>query len=237
MALPTRYGQWQITLPFSLNNDYFGIPAETQNFITPLTNAVPILSQFNVAGTNPSGSRHLKTHPSFIKILASGRGHASVAFGALDLNATDISTGSGVSNTKVFLFRISRITSPGISRVHNMKVWASDMSDFIVKNSSKVLFKTSKPWLQNFAFVPLDLGNKNLWLPESLPEAQNLRRTDGGVTIHGSGDADVSQWVYMALGASGTLPLGEYGRIINGHPSGFLIRITYNIDNIKPFWD
>lgn len=230
---PSRYSSWNVSLPFALNSDYYSIPAESHFFTTPVTEAVPILSQFNTDGADPSGSRHLKTHPSFIRILASGRGYASVNFEKLDFNAADISPGSGVSKTKVFLFRICRITSPGISRVHHMKVWASDLSDFLVPYASRILYKTSTPWLSGFRFLIEDMPNKDYWMENSLPEQQNLFKTGGATAILGSGDADVSQWVYCALAASGIAPLGEYGgRLVDGHPSGFQIRVTYNISNV-----
>lgn len=236
MATPRRYSQWQVTLPFALNADFYAVGAESKFFVTPTTTAIPVLAEFSPVGFDPSGWRHLTFHPTFVKILASGIGGASLAFRSFDLQATDISIGSGVSRTKAFLFRIAQFTSPGFTRVHKMRIWASDTSDFLMPETFRILYRTSSPWMSGFEFVPGDMGNKNYWLPTSLPEEQNLRRTDGAFTIHGSGDADVSQWVYMALAASGTMPLGEYGDTIDG-VSGFLIRVTYNIDNLFPLFD
>jgi len=237
MAQPKRYSQWQETLPFSLNDDFYGPSAETQNFTTPITEAVPILSEFSTIGPDPSGWRHLIFHPSFIKTLASGAGYASINFDPLDFNATDISTGSGVSKTKVILFRISEITSPGKTMINKIKFWASDLSDFITKETSKILYRPSTPWLSGFAFTKQDFANKDYWLSDTLPDAQNLFRTGGFRTIHGSGDMDVSEWMYICLAASGTTPLGEYGSIINGQPSGFQIRVTYNLQNRPELFD
>lgn len=235
MAVPSRYGIWQQTLPFALNNDYYGVRSRTEVFNTPQTEVTPLLVEFFPTGPDPSGWRHLKFHPSFVKILSSGTGSATLDYKLMDLQSVDIGPGSGVSLTKVFLFRISKFTSPGITTVRAMKIWASDMSDFLVPETNKLLFKTSGPWLSGFAFTAEDITNKDYWMPTSLPDRLNLRRTDGGITIHGSGDKDVSQWVYVALAASGSCPLGEYGSALV--PSGFNVRVTYTLDNIYSLQD
>jgi hypothetical protein len=231
-----RFSQWQVTFPFALNNRFYSNIVESESFQTALNEAIPQLVEFSPLGSDPSGWRHRVEHPTFVQILASGTGRATLNFGSFDLQATDISRGSGVSKTKAFLFRIERFTSPGVTRAHNMKVWASDTTDFLTPETHRILFQVSSPWSSGFAFTEADINNEALWMPTSLPASQNLFRTDGGRTIHGSGDADVSQWVYCALSASGTLPLGEYGDVTDG-PEGFNIRVTYNIDNLFPFFD
>lgn len=236
MSTPIRFGRWKQTNPFSLNNDFYADPFIVTRFQTPFNEVVPVISEFNINGSDPSGSRHLTNHNSFVKTLASGRGIASLNFESLDFQATDISTGSGVSKTKVFIFRVNKFTSPGITTVRNMKIWASDMTDFLSPETSKILYQTSNIWLSGFAFNASGIGNKSLWMPNSLPDKQNLFRQDSALTIHGSGDSDVSQYVYVALAASGTTPLGEYGRTRDG-AEGFKIRVTYNVDNINRFQD
>lgn len=242
MAKPDRVGNWVTTLPFALNN--VGLDTNeivTSSFTLPFTETIPVISQFNNTGSDPSGLRHTTDHASFVKLLASGAGLASLSFGSFDLQATDVSTGSGVSQTKVMLFRIAKFSSPSVTRIHKMRIWASDTTDFLEPQTHRVLYQTSTPWISGFEFNPIDLGNQSFWLPSSLPNNQNLFRTGrtnpvtnfgGGFTnIIGSGDADVSQWIYIALGASGTMPLGEYGDIKDG-PEGFKIRVTYDVDNL-----
>lgn len=247
MALSKRTGNWVTTLPFSLNVAGLSVnEAESPSFALPFTETVPVIAEFQPGGVDPSGWRHRVEHPSFVRVLASGAGDATLAFDSFDLQATDISPGSGVSQTKVMLFRIAKFTSPGVTRVHNMKIWASDTTDFLEPQTHKVLWVASTPWNSGFSFEASDLGNQDYWMPTSLPERQNLFRTGRtqppGVpgapylTITGSGDADVSQWIYMALGASGTMPLGEYGDTKDG-PEGFKIRVTYNVDNLNRFID
>jgi hypothetical protein len=245
MAAGSRVGNWVTTMPLSLNGSKF---SSVENVVSPeitlpRTETVAVLTEWRTRGSDPSGWRHRTEHPSFQRVIASGVGSqpASLSFDAFDLQATEIGTGSGVSQTKVMLFRIAKFTSPGITRVHNMKIWASDTSDFLEPETHKILFRVSTEWPSGFLFAADDLGNTNYWMPTSLPATQNLFKTgriqDAGVlgggfqTIVGSGDADVSQWISLALGASGTMPLGEYGNTKDG-PEGFNIRVTYNVDNL-----
>lgn len=249
MAKPVRVGTWTQTFPLSLNNIRFGSgPTESAQFILPFTETVAVLSEWRTQGTDPSGLRHQTSHPSFQRILASGAGFAvaSLDFESFDLQSTDISAGSGVSQTKVMQFRISKFTSPAVTRAHNMKIWAPDTTDFLEPQTHRILYKTSTAWTSGFLFVAGDLGNKDFHLPTSLPDKQNLFRTgrvgDQDVlgenfrTIIGSGDSDVSQWIYLALGASGIIPIGEYGNTKDG-PEGFVLRVTYNVDNLTRFQD
>jgi len=247
MSLAKRTSTWTTTFPFAINNNGGNTNEfESEAFDLPFTDTTPVLAEFQANGIDPSGWRHRVEHPSFVRILASGAGVASLAFKSFDMQSTDISKGSGVSQTKVMLFRASKFTSPGKTRIHNMKIWASDTTDFLEPQTHKILYSIRSPWSSGFKFEAEDLGNKDLWMPTSLPESQNLFRTGrvaapnvlGGSfrTITGSGDADVSQWVYIALGASGTMPLGEYGDTKDG-PDGFKIRVTYNVDNLIRFLD
>ncbi len=242
MAKPTRAGNWVATLPFALNNAGLNTNENiTGSFTLPFNETVPVLAEFNSVAADPSGSRHTVEHPSFVKILASGVGVASLAFQSFDLQSTDISIGSGVSQTKLMLFRISKFISPGVQRVHKMRVWAFDTTDFLEPQTHKVLFKVSTPYTSGFMFKAEDLGDTSFHLPTSLPENQNLFRTGrtdlannfgaGFTNIVGSGDMDVSQWMYIALAASGTMPFGEYGNTKDG-PEGFKIRVTYDVDNL-----
>lgn len=246
MAIPSRVGNWVATMPFSLNGDRFNsIDNSISTKISlPSTNAVAVLSEWLTLGQDPSGSRHLTSHASFKRVLASGAGiqPASLDFESFDLQSTDISTGSGVSKTKVMLFRVDQFTSPGDTRVHDMRIWASDTSDLLEPETHKILYRVSTEWPSGFIFQASDLGNTSYWMPSSLPNYQNLFRTGrtdapevfggGFKNIVGSGDSDVSQWVSIALGASGTMPLGVYGDTIRTDAGGFVIRVSYNCDNL-----
>lgn len=231
--MATRQGQWAYTLPFALNTDWVGTYSTSMTFYTPTITLTPVLAEFVPSGNDPSGSRHLTTHESFSEVLASGAGVASASYGYVDFSVADISTGSGVSKTKAFLFRMAEIGTTK-TRIHNMKVWASNTDDFLTPQNAKVIFETHRSWKGDYSLPVSYLTNTTKWLPTSLPDAQNLYRQDGGLTIHASGDEDVSEWIYTAVAASGTLPLGQYGLTSS---SGFLLRITYDADNLYPLFD
>jgi len=226
----SRTGEWAYSLPFSLGN-YYGVPKMSVPFSLETINVVPVLAEFAVSGADPTGSRHLISHASFSRILASGNGDASTLFDDFDLNAMDISIGSGISNTKCMIFRIANFDCPSNSRVYNMKLWVSNTDDFLT-DDWKVIYTPSGIWEQDYSIPVRFFADRNKWLPISLPSAPNLFRADGKFTIYGTEDTDVSQFLYLAVAASGTLPLGEYGSA-----SGFFIRTTYDMDNIDVLRD
>lgn len=228
-----RKGTWSYSMPFGLNVGYASDYVYSKLFETENIGIVPVLSEFSRTGDDPSGFRHLTTHASFIETIASGEGIANSSMGHLDFAACDISPGSGVSQTRVFLFRIAELELT-TTRVHGMKVWASNTDDFLTPQNAKILWETHQTWQGDYSIPASYMGDQTKWMPTSLPENQNLYRQDGKFTIHASGDADVSEWIYVAVAASGTMPLGQYGLTAS---SGFLIRVSYNADNITPFFD
>lgn len=229
-----RKGEWAYSQPFSLNSSYYGVAVGSYKINIPSITVDPVITQWDVTKVSPSRSRHLKTAAAYMKILGSGNGNASLAFPYLDLGPTNISVGSGTSKTRCFTFRLRRLATPK-TRIHKIRLWCSDLSDFLDKQYSRVIYETANTWTQNKVLPVSYMTDPTHCLEDSLPLKQNLFRQDGGYTIHGSGDADVSQYVYIALAASGTTPLGEYGSSIVA--SGFKIRVTYNIDNMDAFWD
>lgn len=223
-----RHGNWAESSSFALGH-YYGDFVVSDRFANEFVTTVPVLAEFKPSGVDPSGSRHLTNHASFENILASGHGPASFSFDDLDMQAVNISSGSGVSKTKVFLFRIASFDCAN-TRITNMKFWASSVTDFLTGNTHKVVYEKARGdnWQQDKALPVSHFGDPTKFVPESLPDSQNLYRQDGGGTIHGVVDDDVSEWVYVALAASGTLPLGQYGLT---PASGFLLRVTYDVDN------
>jgi len=226
--MTARKGTWTYAQPVALGN-YYGTSVISVPFSTPLVATIPVLAEFLRTGTDPSGSRHLKSHASFVKVIGSGESlPASLAFGNLDLQSMDISTGSGVSKTKVFLFRVAKFDCLS-SRVFNMKFWASRTTDFLTSNTHRILYEVHNDWQGDYSLPISYMMDRTKWLSTSLPHEPNLLRTGGNKTIHGSGDSHVSQWVYMAVAGSGILPLGQYGGTAS---NGFLVRVTYNVDNV-----
>ncbi len=232
-----RYGNWAYSIPIALNNR-IGTPATVSpTILTPEINVTPMLIEYNVEGVDPSGSRHIHygsgVPEAFIGVRASGSNPASLNFGDFDMNSINISPGSGISCARVFLFRAEQFDCH-TTRIHNIRLWASSTSDFLTPDSFRIVYEKHNAWASGLQFPTNYLLNESKFLPTSLPESLNLSRTNGGSTIHGSGDADVSQWVYMAVAASGTLPLAQYG---STSASGFLLRTTFEIDNLTPLFD
>jgi hypothetical protein len=226
----TRYGVWTQTVPFSVNA-IDSQWAESDFLETTQINIVPTIFEFEPSGTDPTGSRHLTTHPSFVQVLASGQGAATLTFPKLDLRSTSIGTGSGISATRCIIFRIAEFEH-STSRISDVKMWLSDTSDFLVPETSQLIFRTFNTWVSGFAFNdPGEMLNSARHVPESLPDVPNIVRQDGGNTMYETGDDHVSEFIYIAFAASGTTPLGEYGSDLDG-PTGFNLRFTYNIDNL-----
>lgn len=225
-----RQGNFEYTLPFALNQ-FYGPEIQSTRFLLDRVNVTPILAEFNTDGADPSGSRHLTTHPSFVSVLSSGIGpvRASFDFDEIDMQSMDIGAGSGISKTKVFLFRINHFDCPTNSRVYNMKAWASSITDFLTSDTHKIVYETHNTWQSGLSFPVNYMTNESKFLSSSLPDQLNLRRQDNGYTIWGSGDADVSEWIYVAVAGSGTLPLAQYGLTSS---SGFMLRVSYDLDNL-----
>jgi len=228
-----RKSEFAYSLPFAINVNTIGSPMASMPFFTPTSSVVPVLAEFDKTKPDPSGSRHLTSSAAFSEILASGSGPASFSFGHLDMSTCDISKGSGISKTRVFLFRVAEFEHP-TTRVHNMKLWCSSITDFLTPEYAKVVYETHKTWKGDYSLPTSHLIDRTKWLPTSVPDEQNFLRQDGGLTIHASGDADVSEWAYVALAASGVFPLGQYGLT---EASGLMFRVTFDADNMDVLFD
>ena len=227
------------TNTFALNSSA-GDVIFSDSFKTPTVSVVPQLVEWHLDVADPSGFqtepvgfRHVQTPPAFKQVLSSGINNIGTDFGPLDFSATNVSSGIGISCTRCMTFRADQFECP-TTRISNMKVWASDLSDFLQPEAFEIIFDTRRTgnFPSGLQFSVNEIFNQSRHLPRSLPEFPNLKRQDGGVTIHGSGDADVSEYIMLAVAASGCMPLGEY----IGNP-GFQLRVTYNVDNLFPLFD
>jgi hypothetical protein len=222
-------------MAFSLNV-IDGIWAEGTYVDTSAISITPMICEFAVSGLDPSGSRHLQNHDSFVAVLASGTGDATVNFSSLNYNAVEVGAGSGISDTKCIVFRIDNFELD-TTRITDIKLWSPDLSDFLYPQYAKVLYEAHNTWTQNKAIDVSDLTNQDKWVPDSLPVQQNLFRSSGtGWTIWDTKDEHASQYVYLALAASGNTPMGEYGSTGND-ATGFRLRVTYDFDNLEPMRD
>lgn len=220
-----RTGLWRESLPFALRNQNGPGEFSTRAFVIPQVGVVPELTAWNLERQSPVGSRHLKTHSAFIGVVGSGMGPLAADIISFNFHDVDVSTGSGVSDVRCMTFRIAK-QDCWQTRVTHMKVWVSDESDFLVKDY-KVGYVHSQTWQPDLNFSWEDCFNNAL--STTLPTLQNLYRQDGGLEIHASGDADVSEFCYLAVAASGTVLPSEYG---GKYTRGFRVRVTFSMDNI-----
>lgn len=226
----SRVGMWRESLPFALKHQHGGAYL-SKTFAMPRVYITPELYIWNLEQSDPSGSRHLQTHESFMGVVGSGMGTLNAAIMTpLDFNDVNISTGSGVSDTRCMTLRVAS-QECWQTRITHMKVWVSNDEDFLIKDY-KVGYVHSSSWLPNLTFSWEDCYANAL--EKQIPEFQNLYRQDGGLTIHASGDADVSEYMYFAVAASGTVLPGEYG---GKYSRGFRLRISYSMDNIFTLQD
>jgi hypothetical protein len=220
-----RTGLWRESMPFALKNQHGPAEFGTRSFVMPRVNVTPELTHWHLERSDPVGYRHLKTHQAFIGVFGSGMGALADDVIPFDFNDVDISTGSGVSDVRCMTFRIAE-QECWQTRVTHMKVWVSNDDDFLVKDY-KIGYVHSQTWQPDLTFSWQDCFSNAL--SKTLPTLQNLYRQDGGLEIHASGDADVSEYMYMAVAASGTVLPGEYG---GKYTRGFRVRVTFSMDNI-----
>jgi hypothetical protein len=165
--------------------------------------------QFSSSGVNPVGSRHLTSHPSFIKELL------STEIGALDFGSVNIDI-KRHSPTKAVLFRASSLAVGG--EINNMRVWGSSLPSPIgtISYNMKILS----------AYVSgLSLTDASGAVPSTLPTSQNLFRTNGAASITGVLDADVSEYIYLNVTGDVGLTTGKLGA---GTDKPFIFRVTYD---------
>lgn len=153
--------------------------------------------QFDVSNfADPSGARHLKTgdasvHAAFVKQLGTS------ASQHLDFGINDISTSGINSSTKVVL---AHMDSSGdlTTQLFNMKFWLPSTTSFrgtVRYNMFKSSYVASSGWKP--AYV---LQNNSLeQVPTVLPSSGNILRQNGASTITGSGDSQVTEWVYLSV--------------------------------------
>jgi hypothetical protein len=173
--------------------------------------AAPIITfrQFDVSNyADPSGARHLKTgdasvHAAFTKSLG------TAANQHLDFGINDITTSGVNSATKVVL---AHMDSSGdlTTQLFNMKFWLASVSSFegtVRYNMFKSSYVASSGWKPVYV-----LQNNSLEQVQTvLPSSGNILRQNGVATITGSGDAQVTEWVYLSVYTDRNEPVGLKG--------------------------
>ena len=169
-------------------------------------------------GADPSGVRHTTSgfHPAFIKILDVGGG-SGVDFG--------IVTQGTPSSPRAITFRSDDVGK----KLHNMRIWASDLGTFDGIIGYEPTLHINSKWLPNL-ILPSGSGV----VGRSLGAASSILRSDGLTSISGSivdtasqsGEADISQYVYLALDSSSDMTVGSYG------PANFTFMVTYDTESV-----
>ena len=228
-----RYSDWVESETFSLNAAESAW-IESAPFNTETLSITPVINEFECSGVDPSGSRHLTSHASYLRCVASGSAAASLTYPALNFNSMNIGTSSGITPTRCLVFRIDNFEL-NTTRIHDIKVWCSDLSDILLKQYTKVVWETAEQWVQNKSLPVEYLLDSTKWMPDTLPSSQNLFRQNGPRTIFNTNDDHVSEYMYVAVVGSGTTPLGEYGSTTQ--LGGFKVRVTFDYDNITELRD
>jgi len=151
--------------------------------------------QFDV-DTDPSGVRDLEA--SAVKVLD------TTITGCLDLGNTNTSTSGAISDTTMFVFRVSDLGDA--SGVYNLRFYLENASAFSVGNY-RFLYKVATHY-QGAGFT---LGLGDLDIPVVQPTTQNVLSTSGQPTLSGTFDGHVSQYIYLAVFTDTDVPFGSYG--------------------------
>lgn len=153
--------------------------------------------QFNVSEySDPSGSRHYKTgdagvHPAFQKVLG------TTVNKQLDFGINNISTSGVNSSTRVVLAHMDA-SGDLTTQLFNMKFWLPSVSAFDGTRRFN-LYKSS--YLEQSGWKPAYVLQNNSveQVPTTLPSSGNILRQDGSGIITGSGDAEVTEWLYLSV--------------------------------------
>ena len=161
---------------------------------------------------DPSGVRNLPA--SAVQVL-----DASIT-GCLDLGNANTTTSGAISDTALFIFRVSDLGDA--SGVYNLRFFLESTTAFGVGNF-RFLHKIDTHF-QGGGFQ-LTLADADLSLTE--PTAQNVISTtpSSQPTLSGITDEDVSQYIYVAVFVDTDVPFGTYGGCSAG---SFRYRMIYD---------
>lgn len=179
-------------------------------------------SQFDPSGISPIGSRHLLTHPSFVKTLSTDP-NAFMDFGRLNLTF-----GKKTTRTTAVVAML-RQHNDMTEAIFNLKFWVSDFSDF---HNGTYYFNgfPSGAWIQGIRLT--DASGK--YVPTHLPSGQNWwrafpatfnRNSTNFTEITQSGiDNQTTMFYYLSVTADSDVDNGVYG----GNGGGFTYRMTFD---------
>jgi len=165
--------------------------------------------EFAVAsGADPSGVRHLKSgdvdvHEAFVKSLGTSVGEQ------LDFGINNISNSGVNSTTKAILFHMDN-SGELTTQLFNMKFWLPSVTSFEGTrrfNFFKSNYVGQSGWKPSYVLQ----NNSVEQVPTVLPTSGNVLRQDGSGVITGSGDSEVSEWLYLSVYTDTDEPVGLKG--------------------------
>jgi hypothetical protein len=165
--------------------------------------------QFDIA-SDPSGVRNLSA--SAIKELDTS------ANGFLDFGNNNIASSGIVSSSKMLIFRATDMG--GASGIYDMKFYISSTSAFTVGT-----FRFLHDIQRHYQGTNFALTTSSSDIPTSLPGVPNVSSTQNLPAISGITDADVSEYIYLAVFTETDVPFGTYG---GGGLGSFRYRMQYN---------
>ncbi|MCK5610110.1 hypothetical protein KAR91_50015 [Candidatus Pacearchaeota archaeon] len=170
-------------------------------------------SHWAASGVSPSGSRHLTSHPTYIKQLG------TAADQELDFGSVNNTNGKVHSLTCAVTAGVDAMNGAN-EAIFNMRFWIPDFSDY----TTGTFFFNGVPsgtWIQNIALTDAS----GYFIPTALPSGQNLFRQDEGLELTGaSADAQVTEFVYLSVSVDTDVPPNVYGGAAGGH----VYRLTYD---------
>jgi len=157
---------------------------------------------------NPSGFRHI---PASGKLLGTG----PTEF--LDFGSLAISNIARICDTKMCIFRVSDMGSA--SGVYDLKFYLKSATAW-GPGTYRFLHDIQQHWQgANFALLAADDD-----ISTAIPASQNLFATNGSHAISGIGDADVSEYIYLAVLVDTDVP---FGTMRGQSGSGFTYRVLF----------
>jgi len=177
--------------------------------VSPLTN----FSWWDIEEISPpTGVRHLESgHPAFVKFVDTA---TPLEFRNIELNFI-----SGIvpyyNSVECLTFKLNNDRF----FVANMRLWLPSGSAIIP--SGRIEYSVSGTWVYN-AILPSGYGTI---IDTSLPATQNVNRQDGFGSINGTGDNDVTQFIYLSLSIPSGYSLGRYGY---GGTGTLAFKLTYD---------
>ena len=165
--------------------------------------------QFDVSNNaDPSGWRHLKTgdedvHDAFTKSLGTS------VDTQLDFGINNISNSGVNSATKAILAHMDA-SGDLTTQLYNMKFWLTSVSSFTGTaryNLYKSSYLTQSGWQPDFVIQNSSIET----VATTLPTSGNILRQDNSGLITGSGDTEVTEWLYLSVFTDTNEPVGLKG--------------------------